>query len=127
MSETDELLDIEQAAKFLNVSETSLRRGTNAGRLACLRVGRRRERRFRRADLLAFMEDEPAAAQARAPRASSSHPPLFDYEAGSDELIARRFPLVCQYDVRAFSGVTLFKTLKLHRDAFRYPADCMLG
>ena len=38
MSEADELLDIEQAARFLNVSETSLRRWTNAGRLACLRV-----------------------------------------------------------------------------------------
>jgi excisionase family DNA binding protein len=61
MSEADELLDIEEAAKFLNVSETSLRRWTNTGRLACLRVGRRRERRFRRADLLAFMEHEPAA------------------------------------------------------------------
>ncbi len=44
MSEADELLDIEQAAQFLNVSETSLRRWTNAGRLACFRVGRRRER-----------------------------------------------------------------------------------
>ena len=52
MSEGDELLDIEQAARFLNVSETSLRRWTNAGRLACLRVGRRQERRFRRVDLL---------------------------------------------------------------------------
>ncbi len=58
--EHEPLLDIEQAARFLNVSETSLRRWTNAGRLACLRVGRRRERRFRRADLLAFMESEPA-------------------------------------------------------------------
>jgi transcriptional repressor of dcmA and dcmR len=28
--------------------------------LACLRVGRKRERRFRRADLLAFMEEQPA-------------------------------------------------------------------
>jgi transcriptional repressor of dcmA and dcmR len=74
MSEADGLLDIEQAAKFLNVSETSLRRWTNAGRLACLRVGRRRERRFRRADLLAFMEDQPAAGQAGAPRSSSSQP-----------------------------------------------------
>lgn len=54
------LLDIEQAARFLNVSETSLRRWTNDGRLACLRVGRRRERRFRKSDLLAFMEQEPA-------------------------------------------------------------------
>jgi transcriptional repressor of dcmA and dcmR len=57
----DELLDIGQAAEFLGVSETSLRRWTNAGRLACLRVGGRRERRFRRADLLTFMEEQPAA------------------------------------------------------------------
>jgi excisionase family DNA binding protein len=55
----DELLDIRQAADFLKVSETSLRRWTNAGRLSCLRVGRRRERRFRRADLLAFAEQQP--------------------------------------------------------------------
>ncbi len=59
-----ELLDIKQAARFLKVSETSLRRWTNAGRLACLRVGGRRERRFRRADLLAMMEEQPAVAHA---------------------------------------------------------------
>lgn len=58
--DAEPLLDIEQAARFLNVSETSLRRWTNDGRLACLRVGRRRERRFRKADLLAFMEQEPS-------------------------------------------------------------------
>lgn len=73
MSQGDELLDIEQAARFLNVSETSLRRWTNAGRLACFRVGRRRERRFRRADLLAFMEDQPTAGQAGAARSGSPH------------------------------------------------------
>ncbi len=61
-SDHDELLDIKQAAQFLNVSETSLRRWTNAGRLACVRVGRKRERRFRRADLLAFLEEQPAGA-----------------------------------------------------------------
>jgi excisionase family DNA binding protein len=80
MKDSNELLDIAGAAEFLNVSETSLRRWTNAGRLACLRVGLKRERRFRRADLLAFMEDQPssevAAAvrtphEASAPRASS--------------------------------------------------------
>jgi len=60
MSDPDNLLDISQAARFLQVSETSLRRWTNAGQLACLRVGLKRERRFRRADLLAFMEDQPA-------------------------------------------------------------------
>jgi hypothetical protein len=40
------------------VSETSLRRWTNAGRLPCFRIGGKRERRFRRADLLAFLESE---------------------------------------------------------------------
>jgi transcriptional repressor of dcmA and dcmR len=75
MNEAGELLDIEQAAQFLNVSETSLRRWTNAGRLACLRVGRRRERRFRRADLLAFLEDQPVEEPTGAPRSSSLHPP----------------------------------------------------
>ena len=59
-----DLLDISEAAQFLNVSETSLRRWTNDGLLPCLRIGRRRERRFRRADLLAFMEQPPAAQSA---------------------------------------------------------------
>jgi transcriptional repressor of dcmA and dcmR len=60
-----DLLDIAEAARFLNVSETSLRRWTNAGLLPCLRIGRRRERRFRRADLLAFMEHQPGGQQDR--------------------------------------------------------------
>src|SRR5687768_18309045 len=67
MTDSEQLLDIEQAARFLNVSETSLRRWTNAGRLACLRVGRRRERRFRTADLLSFMESQPAVPDAPDP------------------------------------------------------------
>ena len=61
-----ELLDIREAAALLRVSETSLRRWTNAGRLACLRVGGRRERRFRRSDLLAFLSSEGAAGQSPA-------------------------------------------------------------
>jgi excisionase family DNA binding protein len=68
--DSEPLLDIEQAARFLQVSETSLRRWTNSGRLGCLRVGRRRERRFRKADLLAFMELEPAR-----PSPSDGHAP----------------------------------------------------
>ena len=58
IADANELLDIGQAAAFLNVSEASLRRWTNSGRLACLRVGQRRERRFRRADLLGFLEGQ---------------------------------------------------------------------
>lgn len=252
MGDADELLDIEQAAHFLNVSETSLRRWTNAGRLACLRVGRRRERRFRRTDLLAFMEEQPATGLPSSLRSSSPHlahtlvdgvsyplgthlcglfasesgrikqvlgfledglrpgtvcfysapkgaragilshleksrPSLrrdiasgllvlsdlaasprgqlqyweasmraalrsgahtcravvdlrglgsrlsddgiFEYEAGYEEAIARRFPLVtlCQYDVREVPSLTLFHALKLHRDTFRYPAERVLG
>lgn len=61
MQAETELLDIEQAARFLKVSETSLRRWTNAGRLPCLRIGQRRERRFRRSDLIAFMESQPGS------------------------------------------------------------------
>ena len=60
MSDQERLLDIKEAARFLNVSETSLRRWTNSGRLVCLRIGRRRERRFRQSDLLAFVEQDPA-------------------------------------------------------------------
>ena len=64
MAHEPELLDIAQAAVFLHVSQMSLRRWTNSGRLPCFRVGGRRERRFRRADLLAFLErtGEPAPA-----------------------------------------------------------------
>jgi excisionase family DNA binding protein len=73
MTDPNELLDIAGAAAFLNVSETSLRRWTNSGRLACLRVGLKRERRFRRADLLAFMEEQP-----RSEIPSSTPPPSLE-------------------------------------------------
>ncbi len=56
----DDLLTIREAAALLNVSAVSLRRWTDAGDLPCLRVGGRRERRFRRHDLLAFADDQPA-------------------------------------------------------------------
>jgi excisionase family DNA binding protein len=65
MSDSLDLLDIKQAAAFLGVSQTSLRRWTNSGQLACLRVGGKRERRFRRSDLLAFMETQPVTAPSR--------------------------------------------------------------
>src|SRR6267143_1913529 len=64
-----ELLDIREAAEFLRVSETSLRRWTNAGLLPCLRVGGKRERRFRRTDLLAFAGAQPGAG----PQISRQH------------------------------------------------------
>lgn len=54
------LLDIAQAAALLQVSEASLRRWTNRGLLPCLRIGGRRERRFRQSDLMAFVEGQSA-------------------------------------------------------------------
>jgi excisionase family DNA binding protein len=65
IADPNELLDIGQAAAFLNVSEASLRRWTNSGRLACLRVGQRRQRRFRREDLLGFLEGQTSEMAAR--------------------------------------------------------------
>lgn len=55
MLETQKFLTIEEAAAFLHVSETSLRRWTNNGKLPCYRVGGRSERRFLMEDLLTFM------------------------------------------------------------------------
>lgn len=56
MATDGDLLTIKQASEVLQVSETSLRRWTESGRLSCLRVGGRRERRFRRVDLMDFLE-----------------------------------------------------------------------
>lgn len=58
----EQLLNMKQTARMLNVSAVSLRRWTNAGKLACLRVGPKRERRFRRADLLTFLEAQAASS-----------------------------------------------------------------
>jgi transcriptional repressor of dcmA and dcmR len=59
-----ELLDIAQAAALLHVSQASLRRWTNRGLLRCFRIGGRRERRFRRDDLMAFVEGQSTATSA---------------------------------------------------------------
>jgi transcriptional repressor of dcmA and dcmR len=79
MTDETDFLDIAEAARFLSVSETSLRRWTNAGVLPCLRIGKRRERRFRRADLLAFTEQSSNLAEKDArPALASSPGPLDD-------------------------------------------------
>lgn len=54
----ESLLNIKQAAKILNASEISLRRWSDAGKLPCMRIGARRERRFRLTDLLAYLEQD---------------------------------------------------------------------
>ena len=64
-----DLLNIKEAAALLKVSEASLRRWTNSGQLACLRLGAKRERRFRRGDLIAFLADKPATSAPAQPAA----------------------------------------------------------
>jgi transcriptional repressor of dcmA and dcmR len=57
----ERLLNIKEAAEFLNVSEITVRRWTNQGLLNCYRVGKGRARRFRPQDLMACLEGRPAA------------------------------------------------------------------
>ncbi|MFO7685914.1 MAG: MEDS domain-containing protein [Desulfobacterales bacterium] len=52
----ERLLNIREAAEFLNVSEMTVRRWTNKGALKCYRVGGRRARRFKPQDLLVYLE-----------------------------------------------------------------------
>ncbi len=49
------LLNTEEAARFLRVSQASVRRWSDSGLLPARRVGRRRERRFAEGDLLQFL------------------------------------------------------------------------
>ena len=52
----ERLLNIKEAAEFLNVSEMTVRRWTDKGSLRCYRVGGRRARRFKPQDLMAYLE-----------------------------------------------------------------------
>ena len=49
--EKDRLLTIEEAAQYLNISKTTLRRWTKVGTLRCSRIGVKGERRFLQKDL----------------------------------------------------------------------------
>ena len=53
----ERLFDIKDAARFLNVSEMTIRRWTNSVKLKCYRVGGRRERRFHKSDLEELLHD----------------------------------------------------------------------
>jgi hypothetical protein len=52
---SDKLLNTEEAARFLRVSEASIRRWSDAGLLPVRRIGGRNERRFREVDLIAYL------------------------------------------------------------------------
>ncbi len=66
--------------QFLNVSEVSLRRWTNSGKLRCFRVGGRSERRFLIEDLLAFMPSTNVEPQAPELETNTSFEPSASHE-----------------------------------------------
>lgn len=67
VDQNSELLNIKEAASILKVSEASLRRWTNSGQLPCLRLGTKGERRFRRQDLMSFLEARTTKAPSPPP------------------------------------------------------------
>ena len=103
MTDETDLLDIAEAARFLSVSETSLRRWTNSGALQCLRVGRRRERRFRRADLLAFTEQQPS----RLPRTDAEPTPMSTAGPLDDSITVTQGGHLCALYASELGRITL--------------------
>ena len=57
------LWTLEEVAEYLRVSTATVRRWTNARKLACYRLGGNRERRFSREAVLAFVEEHGQPAQ----------------------------------------------------------------
>lgn len=49
------LMTLDEAAAYLGVAKVTLRRWTRDGHLACVRIGKRQDRRFRRSDLDAYI------------------------------------------------------------------------
>lgn len=70
---TSRLLNIEEAAQFLNISKTTLRRWTKIGQLPCSRVGVKGERRFLQSDLQACINSSVSPLE-RLPKGDPSNP-----------------------------------------------------
>ncbi len=58
MNNLDELLNLSEACKLLNVHPNTLRNWTKEGKLQVVRIGERKDRRFRTKDIVALMNSE---------------------------------------------------------------------
>jgi excisionase family DNA binding protein len=67
MSDTRRMLTLEEAARYLGVSKSSLRRWTKDGQLSCHRIGTRAERRFDQKMLDEFLQRRSAGLPTAAP------------------------------------------------------------
>lgn len=95
---SDSLLNTKEAARFLRVSEASIRRWSDSGLLPGRRVGRRRERRFEPSELRRFLGEAtgekpapvvapPAVTLGGALVAGRSHfAPIYDTDVGGVRL-----------------------------------------
>src|SRR5256885_346307 len=131
MGHEPELLDIKQAAALLQVSEASLRRWTEAGRLvlseyavsaaAQLEFWNTRFGAATRAGAhsLRVVGDVSGGRLAR----QSPFEEVLEYETEYDRSVSRRFPVdtLCLYDARALSGVEAARLLEVHPEVLRYP------
>lgn len=81
--EKDRLLTIEEAAQYLNISKTTLRRWTKVGTLRCSRIGVKGERRFLQKDLDACVSRDDAIVVPPNTSAGSTDPVAVLAEAAS--------------------------------------------
>src|SRR5258708_13219970 len=79
MTGKQRFINISEGAELLHVSEISLRRWTNSGKLRCFRVGGRNERRFLVEDLIAFMPSEDTQPEQQVGEARAEDDTTIDY------------------------------------------------
>ena len=58
MANNKELIDITSAANILGVSKLTLRNWDSKGILKAIRIGKRKDRRYRKADIELFLKDK---------------------------------------------------------------------
>src|SRR6202165_5884652 len=104
---SDTLLNTREAARFLKVSEASIRRWTDGGILPTSRVGRRRARRFREEDLRRYLQ---GGEDARAAAAVAARPAGISLQ---DMTVSIGSHLAAFYE-RDEGSLTLYLTLMRH-------------
>ncbi len=57
MEEESEILTLEQASKLLNCHPNTLRNWDNKGILKAIRIGTRKDRRYRKSDILQLLKN----------------------------------------------------------------------
>jgi excisionase family DNA binding protein len=129
--EADELISIREAAKTLGVHPSTLRNWDRAGRLKAVRVGSRRDRRFKKSEVLAQAGDQgrrdwlTVKDLMQAGRLASQSSPIAEIAkalgttpAGLNEMVAR-----CQAAVDALGP--LAAVAERLRESFAHTMDVM--